>query len=393
MSVAALLVFPKILWNYFNLRTFATVLLGFALGAAPIIRYNVREPLATFRGNTTWDASDLRGKTQLLTTTFSGQTLFGYIARNDPEGHPREPAHFSRTALRPAQRLRRPSRERPSLLRLPGVAGHDRLALAHSDSQAGPLLPDRRNDRLVTDAIRQRRRRRGASCDSALAFSYADHRAGLRRSRAALGPLWRSGDHPRRLHGRRMRIAHHQRVLRPLRAQRNRPSVDRRHLSALRFSQTCQARHRVHRRLGHAQQSPGTESWSASVTRRRRPSLEACAQRRGPPRNSSPPVRQRLAARRSPLCRPPGRRRAFPRRQRQAPGDRRRSRLPPGDGRHDPRSQRPDNLRDRAVSCAQRISIVPNTTPSSEPLDERNVRPTSSATSTEPLPNRFAGRA
>jgi len=91
MGVATLLVLPSQLRKHFNLRNVATVLVAFAMGAFPLIRYNVRQNLATFRDNAAWNADEIRIKTRVLTTTFSGQALFGYLVRDNTDGPPRQP--------------------------------------------------------------------------------------------------------------------------------------------------------------------------------------------------------------------------------------------------------------------------------------------------------------
>lgn len=88
LGIATVLVFPRQLWKSFTPRNLAIAILAFALGAAPLIRYNVRQNLETFRGNAAWDARDLRGKIRVMETTFSGQALFGYLTRDD-DGHAR----------------------------------------------------------------------------------------------------------------------------------------------------------------------------------------------------------------------------------------------------------------------------------------------------------------
>jgi hypothetical protein len=91
MAIAAVLVFPKHLWKHLNPRTLTTAAGAFCLGAAPLIFYNISFPLETFRANAAYTASDVPGKSRLLLDTVSGQGLFGYIVRNDPAGHPRDP--------------------------------------------------------------------------------------------------------------------------------------------------------------------------------------------------------------------------------------------------------------------------------------------------------------
>ena len=87
MAVAALLVFPREVQETFSWRNAAIATLAFGLGAAPLIRYNVREHLATFKGNAAFDAGSVPEKLATAATTLSGKALFGYLARTDTEEH------------------------------------------------------------------------------------------------------------------------------------------------------------------------------------------------------------------------------------------------------------------------------------------------------------------
>ncbi len=85
MAVAAMLVFPRELRRAFTWRNAAIAALAFCLGAAPLIRYNVRQPFATFKGNAAFDAGSLPEKFETGGATLSGQALFGYLARTNSE--------------------------------------------------------------------------------------------------------------------------------------------------------------------------------------------------------------------------------------------------------------------------------------------------------------------
>ncbi len=91
MGVATLLVLPGQLRKYLTLQNLATAIVAFAIGCFPLIRYNVRQKLATFRDNAAWNADEVRIKTRVLTTTFSGQALFGYLVRDETDGPARQP--------------------------------------------------------------------------------------------------------------------------------------------------------------------------------------------------------------------------------------------------------------------------------------------------------------
>jgi Dolichyl-phosphate-mannose-protein mannosyltransferase len=92
MGVALLVIFPKQLARVITLRRVAISVLAFALGALPLILYNIHNPLATFRGNTTWDTRDLAGKGRLLAATADGHALFGWLNNEDWQtDHPTPP--------------------------------------------------------------------------------------------------------------------------------------------------------------------------------------------------------------------------------------------------------------------------------------------------------------
>src|SRR5438045_6224458 len=83
MGLALLVVVPNHLWRLVTTRRVGVAVLGFALGALPLIIYNVAFPLATFRGNTSWDTSDFAGKGRLLMGTADGHALFGWLNNED----------------------------------------------------------------------------------------------------------------------------------------------------------------------------------------------------------------------------------------------------------------------------------------------------------------------
>jgi hypothetical protein len=61
----------------------ATGGLAFALGALPLIVYNVDKKLATFRSNMVRDTSDIPGKARHLMNTANGQGMFGWLLYED----------------------------------------------------------------------------------------------------------------------------------------------------------------------------------------------------------------------------------------------------------------------------------------------------------------------
>jgi hypothetical protein len=66
-----------------TIRRVATGALAFALGALPLIIYNVDANLVTFRSNVARDTSDIPGKARQLMNTANGQGLFGWMMNED----------------------------------------------------------------------------------------------------------------------------------------------------------------------------------------------------------------------------------------------------------------------------------------------------------------------
>jgi hypothetical protein len=89
IGLALMMVFPKQIVGVVTLRRVGIAGLAFAFGALPLILYNIEYPMATFRGNTSWDTSDLAGKGRLLAATAQGSALFGWL--NDEDWQTRDP--------------------------------------------------------------------------------------------------------------------------------------------------------------------------------------------------------------------------------------------------------------------------------------------------------------
>ena len=127
LAAATLAVFPRELLRALTPRRLAVAFLSFALGAFPLILYNARHGMETFRSNTAFDASDLPGRARLLRYTLEGSALFGWLTADDSEAAaPRQP----QTALEKASAL------------VSEAAGHPRSGLAfYSFLAALALLP------------------------------------------------------------------------------------------------------------------------------------------------------------------------------------------------------------------------------------------------------------
>ena len=134
IGLALIIIFPRQIVRVISLRRVAISVLFFALGALPLIIYNIAEPLATFRGNTSWDTSDLAGKVRLLEGTADGSALFGWLNdENWQTPNPRVP----RGALQSAS------------ARISALAGHPRHSLLlYAFGLALLLAPLARGDAL-----------------------------------------------------------------------------------------------------------------------------------------------------------------------------------------------------------------------------------------------------
>jgi hypothetical protein len=93
IGLSLILVFPKQIVGVITLRRVAISVLAFALGALPLIVYNIEKPLATFQGNASWDTTDVPAKGRLLAATANGGGLFGWLNREDWETHEPHPPH------------------------------------------------------------------------------------------------------------------------------------------------------------------------------------------------------------------------------------------------------------------------------------------------------------
>jgi hypothetical protein len=78
-AVAALALFRRELQP----RRLPAATLGLTLGALPFAVYNIQTNFATFRQNSAWTLSELRGKALLLRVTLDGSGLFGFLVHED----------------------------------------------------------------------------------------------------------------------------------------------------------------------------------------------------------------------------------------------------------------------------------------------------------------------
>lgn len=91
-GVAALAVYPREIWHAFSGRRIAILGLAFLLGAAPLVYFNFKTGLGTFRDNRR-DLSEVAQKTVILKRTFDGSALFGYLVNDAGTGPERSPSN------------------------------------------------------------------------------------------------------------------------------------------------------------------------------------------------------------------------------------------------------------------------------------------------------------
>jgi hypothetical protein len=99
LGVAVILIFPRQLWAVTGWRRVFIAVAALALGALPLIVYNVHTSLATLRENTAWDTREFAHKTHILVETARGGILLGYFNaedRNTPT--PKRPASLIQKA-------------------------------------------------------------------------------------------------------------------------------------------------------------------------------------------------------------------------------------------------------------------------------------------------------
>src|SRR5260370_27414688 len=74
---------PRQISIVIGFRRVVISVLAVVLGALPLVIYNVKQPLATFRGNVAYDTRDIPGKARLLLATADSRGLFSWLANED----------------------------------------------------------------------------------------------------------------------------------------------------------------------------------------------------------------------------------------------------------------------------------------------------------------------
>jgi 4-amino-4-deoxy-L-arabinose transferase-like glycosyltransferase len=114
IGVAGILIVWRPIFAVTTIRRVATGVLAFALGALPLIIFNVDQKLVTFRSNMSRDTSNIPGKARLLMETADSGGLFGWLANEDwqtpmphqpQSGLPKVSAQISSSAGHPRHNL------------------------------------------------------------------------------------------------------------------------------------------------------------------------------------------------------------------------------------------------------------------------------------------------
>jgi len=92
LAIAGLILFWRQIREALSLRNMAVATAAFALGASPLIIYNTRHKLNTFRTNTVWSTEGIADKARLVRYVLEGNALSGSMTRDPWEGPLREPS-------------------------------------------------------------------------------------------------------------------------------------------------------------------------------------------------------------------------------------------------------------------------------------------------------------
>src|SRR5262249_22759582 len=90
IGIAGLLIFPREILRAVTARRVAIAALAFALGALPLIVYNVDSRGGTFKGNFERNTRDVPGKAAFLIRSLSSDGLFAWMTADDwqtPQPH------------------------------------------------------------------------------------------------------------------------------------------------------------------------------------------------------------------------------------------------------------------------------------------------------------------
>jgi len=84
LVAGAVVVFPRPLFQRLTRRNLAVAVVSLLVGAAPLVSFNIKHRMETFRGNAHFSSEDLSQKETELWRTLDGSSLFGYMVRDEP---------------------------------------------------------------------------------------------------------------------------------------------------------------------------------------------------------------------------------------------------------------------------------------------------------------------
>lgn len=108
IGIGVLLVMPHEILRLIAWRRVAIAIAGIAIGALPLLLFNIQNDWQTFRGPFRRDLTGLADKTRLLADTAGGQALFGYLTSEDRDTpQPQPPPRLIRRIAEAAGHPRR----------------------------------------------------------------------------------------------------------------------------------------------------------------------------------------------------------------------------------------------------------------------------------------------
>ena len=88
LAAATAVVFPRELLSKVTFRHLAVAGLAFAIGASPLIQYNAARRLKTLGANVRFSTAGVGEKAKVLRYSLQGDSMFGYVAANEPPPRP-----------------------------------------------------------------------------------------------------------------------------------------------------------------------------------------------------------------------------------------------------------------------------------------------------------------
>jgi len=88
LAAATAVVFPRELLSKVTFRHLAVAGLAFAIGASPLIQYNAARRLKTLGANVRFSTAGVGEKAKVLRYSLQGDSMFGYLAANEPPPRP-----------------------------------------------------------------------------------------------------------------------------------------------------------------------------------------------------------------------------------------------------------------------------------------------------------------